>query len=212
MSNNSGGMGFWGIVGAIIVALLLFFVFQYQMTRETKNNISFLFILASVYGVNRLWLREAISHPIIGYILKCHFNDYLAGIAIIAYINLVLSLSKYHEKMITTYFKGFIITSLCGIIWEYILPKVLPHGTSDFFDVISYVLGGITYIWLIRAQQFYNITGEKINHEKKHYQIFSFRSSAGIGNVCTVQLQRKIYKCKIWSMYVVRWLWLCQLL
>lgn len=35
-----------------------------------------------------------------------------------------------------------------GVIWEYIFPILLPYSTSDFFDVISYVLGGITYYFI----------------------------------------------------------------
>ena len=120
------------------------------MARKTKSNIFILLLIAAVYSVNRFWLKEAVSHPIIGYILRCHFNDYLAGIAILAYINVLLSISKYHEKLIATFFKGFFISFLCGLIWEYFLPMIFPHGTSDFVDVISYVLGGITYIGLTR--------------------------------------------------------------
>ena len=38
----------------------------------------------------------------------------------------------------------------CGIIWEYIFPYLFAYSTSDILDVVSYVLGGITYCFLIK--------------------------------------------------------------
>ena len=52
MSNNSGGMGFWGIVGAIIVALLSSLYSSIRGKRETKSNIFILLLIAAVYSVN----------------------------------------------------------------------------------------------------------------------------------------------------------------
>ena len=121
-----------------------------QIRKSKKQNVIILLCCACLYCLNRFWLKKAIQLPVIGYVLRCHFNDFLAGIAILAYINVLLSISKYHEKLVATYSKGFIISFLCGLIWEYFLPMFFSHGTSDFVDVISYVLGGITYIGLTR--------------------------------------------------------------
>ena len=40
------------------------------------------------------------------------------------------------------------ITLMCGIFWEYVAPFFLHQGVSDVYDVIAYVLGGITYLLL----------------------------------------------------------------
>ena len=121
------------------------------MRQVTKRNIIILVCVTCLYCLNRFWLKKVISLPVIGYILRCHFNDFLAGIAILAYINLMLSLSKYHRMIITTFPKGIVISLTCGLLWEYVFPLVFPHGTSDYLDVISYVLGGIVYIILYRV-------------------------------------------------------------
>ena len=86
--------------------------------------------------------------PIISYILKCHFNDFLAGIVIISYLNLLFSISRFNHIKIDNYFKSISICFLCGMLWEYILPLVYSHGTSDMWDIASYVLGGIVNIKL----------------------------------------------------------------
>ena len=77
--------------------------------------------------------------PAISYVLKCHFNDFLAGIAILAYINLMLSLSKYRDITIATFPRGIGVSFACAMLWEYILPLVFPHGVSDPLDVLAYV-------------------------------------------------------------------------
>lgn len=120
------------------------------MKQVSKQNAIIIFSVACLYCLNRFWLKNAVAMPVIGYLLKCHFNDYLAGIAILAYINLMLSFSKYRHKVIATFPQGIIVSLSCALLWEYILPMIFPRGTSDFYDVISYVLGSITYIGITR--------------------------------------------------------------
>ena len=119
------------------------------MKQVSKQNVIVLLCIACLYCVNRFWLKETISLPVISYVLKCHFNDFLAGIAILAYINLMLSISKYHNKAILTFPKGFGVALGCGLLWEYLLPIFFPHGTSDIYDVLAYLLGGVSYISII---------------------------------------------------------------
>lgn len=120
-----------------------------MMKQVRKQNLVILLCITCLYCLNRFWLKKVILLPVIGYLLRCHFNDYLAGIAILAYVNLMLSLSKYCGKIISTFPKGIGVSLACGLLWEFLLPMVFPHGTSDFLDVLSYVLGGISYISII---------------------------------------------------------------
>ena len=87
--------------------------------------------------------------PVISYILKCHFNDFLAGIVIISYLNLIFSISRFSHIRIDNYIASVSICFICGILWEYILPLIFPHGTSDVWDIVSYILGGVMYIKLL---------------------------------------------------------------
>ena len=119
------------------------------MQRSTKNNIVVLFGVACLYALNRFWLKNAVNLPVVSYILKCHFSDFLAGIAILAYINALLSISKYSDGIINTLHSAAAVTGVCGVLWEYVFPAVFTHGTTDFLDIIAYVAGGIAYTMLI---------------------------------------------------------------
>ena len=55
-------------------------------------------IISLAYFVNRFWLKNALDVPVVSYLLKCHFNDWLAGICVMAYLNLVMSLGGYRLR------------------------------------------------------------------------------------------------------------------
>ena len=84
--------------------------------------------------------------PILSYLLKCHFNDYLGGIFIIAYINIILQHSRYKQYRIHTLLQGVVVTLLCSIVWEFVAPYFFHYGTSDLWDIAAYMIGGSTYI------------------------------------------------------------------
>lgn len=106
------------------------------------------------YGLNRFWLKTLVIAPGFSYLLKCHFNDWLAGISLIAYFNLVLSVSQYRHIKIKSSLDAVLICLACGILWEYILPGIFSYGTSDMWDMVAYTLGGISYVALFRADQY----------------------------------------------------------
>lgn len=116
----------------------------YRLNKFEWNQKVILFTLL-IYCINRFCLKRVIDLPVVGYILRCHFNDYLGGICIIAYINLVLMHSKYKYACIQKFSTAIIVTAICGVLWEYIMPALYRHSVSDFADVISYMTGGITY-------------------------------------------------------------------
>lgn len=101
-----------------------------------------------LYVLNRFWLKHAIQLPIVSYILKCHFNDWIGGICIIAYVNIVLANSKYSHCRIQKIGSVALCGLMCGILWEYVFPVFYHRGVSDLGDVIAYVIGGMTYLTL----------------------------------------------------------------
>lgn len=116
-------------------------------------------VISIAYSLNRFYLKTIVDVPIISYILKCHFNDFLAGIGIIAYLNLLFAVSKYRQLKVSSYAMAMSLCFLCGMLWEYVFPLVFPHGTSDILDVLSYMIGGTAYIKLLRThmnRQSYN--------------------------------------------------------
>ena len=115
-----------------------------------KKDIKIIAVAFIIYIVNRL-CKGYINIPVIGYFCKCHLNDYLGGVIFPSYVNILLI--RTHRNPITNYLFIGIMMLCCGIIWEYIFPYLFDYSTSDILDVISYVLGGITYCFLIRKSK-----------------------------------------------------------
>ena len=109
-------------------------------------DLSVILFISLAYGINRFWLKTAVRFPVVSYILKCHFNDFLAGICIIAYINLLFSFSRFRHIRVSGIASAVMVCFFCGLLWEYILPAFFSHGTSDIWDIAAYVLGGAVYI------------------------------------------------------------------
>ena len=119
------------------------------MTRIKENcNLRIIAYVLFLYGLNRFYLKNTVTIPIISYLLKSHFNDWLAGIFIIAYINFVLGNSRFIAYQIHTFPFASLTTILCGVFWEYITPNIFHYGVSDKYDIVAYFLGGITYLLL----------------------------------------------------------------
>ena len=126
-----------------------------RLKTESDRNFIVIILVSAAYCVNRFLLREAIQLPLMSYILKCYFNDWLAGIGIIAYLNLLQSVSSLRCERITDISSAVFICFVCGLLWEYALPGVLRCGTSDPWDVAAYILGGISYVLISHTYRRY---------------------------------------------------------
>lgn len=111
-----------------------------------KNDVGIIVCVLLLYSLNRFVLKKVVNVPILSYLLKSHFNDWLGGIFIIAYINFVLQHSQYEQIQICAISHAILINALCSIIWEFVGPYIFRYGTSDLLDVLAYIVGGITYI------------------------------------------------------------------
>lgn len=107
-----------------------------------KKNIVFSTIIFFIYIVNRL-IKSYINIPIVGYICKCHLNDFIGGMLFCSYVNIVLVLNS--KKPLIKLNNLIIFMFMVSIAWEYIFPLILSYSTSDIFDVLSYLLGTIAY-------------------------------------------------------------------
>lgn len=115
-----------------------------------KYEVKILIITMLLYLVNRV-TKSFINIPFIGYICRCYLDDFYGGIVFMAYINLLFL--SYKQIRVTKLIHTIFIMILCGVLWEYLFPLFLSYSTSDFFDVIVYILGGIVYQLI-----FYTIT------------------------------------------------------
>ena len=106
------------------------------------KSITIFLIFFFIYLINRI-LKKYISIPLIGYICKNHLNDFIGGFLFCIYINMLLVLNN--KKPICKFYILFLIMLCVSLTWEYVFPIFLSYSTSDFFDIIAYMLGTILY-------------------------------------------------------------------
>ncbi|MFD0703711.1 hypothetical protein [Slackia equolifaciens] len=82
-------------------------------------------------------------------IILGHFNDFLGGLAFMAYTNLLISLVEPRFR-IRNPFIGVAYIFCCGLFWEYAAPLFVPDSVSDPWDVLAYSLGSVAY-WVVRT-------------------------------------------------------------
>ena len=112
------------------------------MARRKTDVLVFVIVIV-LHTINQVIKTHVDIEPL-GYLLRNHFNDFLAGIAILAYINLVLSFSKWNariENPLIILAIGF----LCGMFWEFVVPIFKKDSVSDWWDVLSYMVGAEVY-------------------------------------------------------------------
>ena len=115
-----------------------------MLTQERRRDLLLLLGSLALYGVNQQ-VKTRVSWPAAEYLLRCHVNDYLGGIAFAAYLNLILSVSRWPEKRLNRPWQFLVVGVLCGLFWECAAPLFLPHSVGDPWDVAAYVLGMLTY-------------------------------------------------------------------
>ncbi len=99
-------------------------------------------IVLLIYFVNRI-IKVYGDYLVFDDFFRYHFNDLCAGIAFIAYINLVLSFSKYNR--ITKIWQILLFALLCSFWWEVITPIYKNDSTPDILDALSYFIGTVLY-------------------------------------------------------------------
>lgn len=115
-------------------------------TEDDKQNLFLISLSAILFYINEA-IKFKVKIPYLGYLLRCHYNDFLGGISFMALINVILFFSKYNKikklKII------LLIGVMCSIFWELITPIFIIDSTGDFWDAVSYGLGFTVY-WIIK--------------------------------------------------------------
>ena len=122
-----------------------------MLTRQRRGDLALILVPLALYAVNQR-VKTQVPWPAAGYLLRCHFNDYLGGAAFAAYLNLILSLSRWPEKRLRRAWQFLAAGVLCGLFWECAARRFLPDSIGDPWDVLAYVLGMLTY-WAIWARR-----------------------------------------------------------
>lgn len=113
---------------------------------KLRDVLLFLIPIVVFFINNRI--KFNVDVPYLSDILRYHFNDFLGGISILGYVNLVLSLKKGRPWRIKRLVSCLVFVLFCGFCWEYVAPLVLENSTGDWLDVLAYLLGGAVY-WLL---------------------------------------------------------------
>ena len=116
---------------------------------DNNSNYSIinLLILVSLYTLNELYLKSL--HPI----FKNHFNDFLAMPLLLSYGSLV------HKKNLST-LTVVLLTVFCSFVWEFVAPMYKSDSMGDWLDVVSYLLGSLVWISVVKLNR-------RNNNEKK---------------------------------------------
>lgn len=107
-----------------------------------NKNIKIGFLIFIIYLINRFILKN-INVPYLDYFLDNHFNDFLGGTLFCCYVNSILIING--KKAINNFLVIIISMFLVSLAWEFIFPVFLKYSTSDWIDVIFYMLGTILY-------------------------------------------------------------------
>ncbi|MCZ2257801.1 hypothetical protein [Sporosarcina sp. G11-34] len=99
-----------------------------------------------LYIVNRLYLKNVLGWSFI----QNHFNDVLAGMLIVAVVNVLAMLGDQRKLLLIRFMRILLFTFVCGLFWEYVTPLYVSYSVSDRFDVLAYMTGGLLYWGIIR--------------------------------------------------------------
>lgn len=119
---------------------------------------------AAFYAKSFVIAPHLLSNGIEGipaYLFQCHFNDFLGGMAFIAYANLLISLVRpeVRFKKLTSM---LVFIFLCGLFWEYVAPLFISKSVSDPLDLIAYIAGALAY-WLVFKVMSKNALKERVS-------------------------------------------------
>ena len=98
-----------------------------------------------IYLCNRFFLRD-ITHGWIGYICRCHLNDFLCPFIVMPCIETILRVAGFRWQKV---WNIVLMALLCGLIWEYVIPIFKRSSVSDPIDLLCYLAGAILYAWVI---------------------------------------------------------------
>lgn len=110
--------------------------------RRQAFDLFSLLTVALFYLLNRLWLCTA-AEDWIGWFLSCYANDLCAGAAILAWLDLMLSLGG--RPPLRSRGAAFCLLLLCGLVWEGLAPLWKSRAVFDLWDLLAYQAGG--FFW-----------------------------------------------------------------
>jgi uncharacterized membrane protein YvlD (DUF360 family) len=114
--------------------------------RELAFDVATLLACAALFSVNNALVKPSVASlpAAVRLLANGHFNDFLGGIAFLAYTNILFDLVKPGYR-IRRLWACLAYIFLCGVFWETVAPLFIPRSVGDPYDLIAYALGGAVY-------------------------------------------------------------------
>ena len=114
--------------------------------KEVPLNGYVILLAVLLFSLNRFYLIGH-SDGFVKYLLRNHFNDFLCGSFFTAYSNIFLNTKRI---MLTRLSYILLLCFGAGLVWEFITPLFVKNSTSDWLDILCYMLGGTAYWTVMR--------------------------------------------------------------
>lgn len=117
------------------------------MSRRKKKNLVLLALSGGLYLMGRYWQR-AVHAQWLHWFLVCYYSDVLAGILMVAWLDLMLECGRRKEVRSWRQTVPFLL--ICGLVWECLAPLWKAGAVFDWWDFVAYQAGGLIYLALQR--------------------------------------------------------------
>lgn len=132
-------------------------VHGFRLTRTClKTDAAILAVCFVCYLLARCVLMPSLDGGFFPSILRSHLADFVGGVAFMAYTNLLFDLFKPNRRIRSILVIAPYIFA-CGLFWEFVAPFIVKPSTSDWWDVLAYVLGGALYWGIARVTEHANV-------------------------------------------------------
>lgn len=111
-----------------------------------RLNTALLLLAGAFYLTNRLVLQSA-ALGWLHWFLACYANDLFAGLAMVAWTDLLLDLGRLPP--IRSWKQTVPLLLVCGLVWEVLAPLWKAGAVFDPWDFVVYQVGGL--LWLLLA-------------------------------------------------------------
>lgn len=103
-------------------------------------------VVLVLYSANN-WVFKKVTDGWVQYFFQCYFNDCICPLFFLSYSNILLLTTG--RKWVSL--KSILIVCIgCGLIWEFIGPILKEASTTDVWDIVCYVGGGLLYYGLTK--------------------------------------------------------------
>ena len=112
-----------------------------------RINLTLLLLAGGFYLLNRLVL-QTITGGWLHCFLMCYANDLFAGLAIVAWTDLLLDWGRLPP--IRSWKQTVPLLLVCGLVWEVLAPLWKAGAVFDPWDFVAYQAGGLLWLLLVR--------------------------------------------------------------